>query len=425
MSAHHTSNSEELLGLLDWERVIEVARKASLYSWKRRVLDFLFRDGTKLAEHEVINEDSGGVTTAWLLTRGIIIVAVPHQPPANFTNEAELRDWFKTVARYWREFTTLADAIQYLESLASVPCGSPFWLRGPITLLPDLVSCLHSAIVASGVASHPHYRRYLSGQLSSQEFLDWTAQHSFILKRHICELQSWNVQSDPALMLDKVKTTYRHDRKYRLFAIASCERLSQVQMDTEATRVLEFAKLYVEDHLTIMELWSALLQLLPRHARQQGKGGAIFPILHREAVAKACLSRSLLYEQKPKTELAQLFRFGAEEAIFAAEQAREAELAVAAEFTPMREKVAQAELIRDIFPNPEFPPSTIESRWLNDDVHRLAEYIYENECFEQMPILADALEEAGCSDPQILDHCRNGLSHVRGCWVVDGLLGKQ
>jgi len=51
--------------------------------------------------------------------------------------------------------------------------------------------------------------------------------------------------------------------------------------------------------------------------------------------------------------------------------------------------------------------------------------IYSDKTFDQMPILADALEEAGCTSPNILNHCRQPGEHVRGCWVVDLILGKQ
>jgi hypothetical protein len=57
-------------------------------------------------------------------------------------------------------------------------------------------------------------------------------------------------------------------------------------------------------------------------------------------------------------------------------------------------------------------------------VGALARAIYDEECFTDMPILADALEEAGCTNPHILKHCRGPGPHVRGCWVVDLLLGK-
>ena len=55
----------------------------------------------------------------------------------------------------------------------------------------------------------------------------------------------------------------------------------------------------------------------------------------------------------------------------------------------------------------------------------MAEAIYEERTFEQLPILTDALEDAGCNNSDILNHCRQPGVHVRGCWVVDLLLGKE
>jgi hypothetical protein len=63
--------------------------------------------------------------------------------------------------------------------------------------------------------------------------------------------------------------------------------------------------------------------------------------------------------------------------------------------------------------------------WNELTVVKLAQRIYENRAFDLLPILADALEEAGCTDADILNHCRLIGEHVRGCWVVDLILGKQ
>jgi len=84
--------------------------------------------------------------------------------------------------------------------------------------------------------------------------------------------------------------------------------------------------------------------------------------------------------------------------------------------------------LRDIFGNP-FRPVTVNPGWLawNDGtVPRIAQAIYDERAFDRMTILADALEDAGCTDQDILGHCRSGGEHVRGgCWVVDLLLGKE
>jgi hypothetical protein len=90
-------------------------------------------------------------------------------------------------------------------------------------------------------------------------------------------------------------------------------------------------------------------------------------------------------------------------------------------------KLFQIAVLRDVLGNP-FRLVTVDSTWLtwNDGtVPKLAQAIYEERRFADLPILADALEEAGCTNDDILSHCRAQTEHVRGCWVVDALLGKE
>ena len=88
------------------------------------------------------------------------------------------------------------------------------------------------------------------------------------------------------------------------------------------------------------------------------------------------------------------------------------------------ERAIQADLLRDIFGNP-FRSSELRPEWLTDTVANLARQMYASREFGAMPILADALQDAGCDDEDMLSHCRGDREHVRGCWVVDLLLGKQ
>ena len=81
-------------------------------------------------------------------------------------------------------------------------------------------------------------------------------------------------------------------------------------------------------------------------------------------------------------------------------------------------------LLRDIFGNP-FRPVAFAPGWRTDTAVTLARQMYESREFSAMPILADALQDAGCDEPAILDHCRAPGEHVRGCWVVDMVLGKE
>jgi hypothetical protein len=93
----------------------------------------------------------------------------------------------------------------------------------------------------------------------------------------------------------------------------------------------------------------------------------------------------------------------------------------------INERRAQAALLHCLFGNP-FRPVTLDPSWLkwNDGtVRRIAEGIYEQRAFGRLPILHDALLDAGCDNEQLLAHLRAPGPHVRGCWALDLLLGKQ
>jgi len=82
------------------------------------------------------------------------------------------------------------------------------------------------------------------------------------------------------------------------------------------------------------------------------------------------------------------------------------------------------QLFQDIEGNP-FRPIEFDPRWRTSDVVGLARGIYEERAFERMPILADALMDAGCENSEIIAHCRGSGPHVRGCWLMDMILGKE
>ena len=70
-------------------------------------------------------------------------------------------------------------------------------------------------------------------------------------------------------------------------------------------------------------------------------------------------------------------------------------------------------------------PVARDPSWLTETVLALAQGIYVERAFDRLPILADALEDAGCDNADVLGHCRGPGPHVRGCWVIDLLLGKE
>jgi hypothetical protein len=84
-------------------------------------------------------------------------------------------------------------------------------------------------------------------------------------------------------------------------------------------------------------------------------------------------------------------------------------------------------VLRDLMGNP-FRPVVLDPGWLSwngGTVVGIAQSIYEERAFDRLPILADALQDAGCNEPNILAHCYEDVDHVRGCWVVDAILAKE
>jgi hypothetical protein len=96
-----------------------------------------------------------------------------------------------------------------------------------------------------------------------------------------------------------------------------------------------------------------------------------------------------------------------------------------------QEKAAQAHLLRDLFGNP-FRPVALDSAWLSPTVTALAQAAYEERTLPsgelepaRLAVLADALEEVGCTEAAVLDHLRGPGPHVRGCWAVDLVLARR
>jgi hypothetical protein len=101
----------------------------------------------------------------------------------------------------------------------------------------------------------------------------------------------------------------------------------------------------------------------------------------------------------------------------------------AAAIEPIRslEMLDAVDLVHEIFGNP-FRPAVLDPQWLawkKRKVRRMARVIYRKRCFRNLPVLAAALEKSGCRDEAILNHCLAPVEHVRGCWVIGLLLGKE
>ena len=222
-------------------------------------------------------------------------------------------------------------------------------------------------------------------------------------------------------------------RKLRLFAVACCRRVWHLILDSTVRRAVEVAERFADGGATEEE----------REAAALVAGAA--PVFHEFAPAPPRPPQHLVPSERHAAwaaVYAYATGYSSEEAdAHAASAAGQAALAVQAAHAgawlhrglpapllpDLTESLAQAQLLRDVFGNP-FRPVTIEASWLawrDGIVGQLAASIYEERRFADVPILADALEDAGCTEAPLLAHCRGHKEHVRGCWVVDRLLGKE
>jgi hypothetical protein len=197
------------------------------------------------------------------------------------------------------------------------------------------------------------------------------------------------------------------DRKLRLFACACCRQVWHQFTDPRSRRAIEVAEAYADGAATEEERYRAANANQDLHDESErnpeelrlslASSDCVMPIVHTNSLAWR-------YE-----------RVGVPPA-------------------------AQAALLRDICGNPFRPapvllydrrlPGSVEYRhpwlaWNDGTVPKLAQTIYDGRRFKDLPILADALEDAGCDNADILNHCRGLGPHARGCCVVDLLLGKE
>jgi hypothetical protein len=219
--------------------------------------------------------------------------------------------------------------------------------------------------------------------------------------RRMLDEHQWQLPPRPAFS----------DRKLRLFACACCRQVWHQFTDPRSQQAVEVAEAYADGAATENQRYRAANANQDLHDENESNpeglrlslasSGCIMPTIHANSLAWR-------YE-----------RVG----------------------VPPAE---QAALLRDIFGNPFRPVATVRlgithwhvapdahvvsppwMEWNDGTIPRLARTIYDGRRFEDLPILADALEDAGCDNADILQHCRGPGPHTRGCWVVDLLLGKE
>jgi hypothetical protein len=193
-------------------------------------------------------------------------------------------------------------------------------------------------------------------------------------------------------------------RKFRLRNAACCRRIWPLLTDERSRAAIEVAERFVEGRASEAEL---------KEAYQHASTVSSWVGWESFAAARTLLpadSTTCSYDAGAASQVCDFVTMS-----LAKEQAR-------------CEAHAQIKLLWDVFGNPfrpslPLPPAVLA--WNDGAIPKLAQAIYDERAFDRLPLLADALEQAGCHDADILAHCRHPGPHVRGCWVVDLLLGKE
>lgn len=204
----------------------------------------------------------------------------------------------------------------------------------------------------------------------------------------------WQVSTDPLLMAGQFGFSKSARRKSMLFGCACCRHVWDHLHHQAMQNAVTVAEDFADGRATQDELRGAELAAVEIPAAAYLPGARAVIHLCRRGGSSVARSAAGAGYIRPSSEV-----LDARSAHFAG-------------------------LLRDIFGNP-FVPTAFDPEWRTSTAQLLAKQMYESRDFGVMPILADALQDAGCDSEDILNHCRqvNGV-HVRGCWVVDLVLDK-
>jgi len=227
----------------------------------------------------------------------------------------------------------------------------------------------------------------------------------------------WLECTEPQPMLDFLRGK-ASDRKLRLFAVA-CSRRVWHLLDGTCRKAVEAAEISIDEGLSDIEL-AELKQALESAKRQDGDHSLTMAYYGVRYVLGSLAPYHPMMCCRYATP-----GFAAVSAWASCSNDRSTdELRQIWDLTRSSEQMAQSVLLREIFGVLHFRPRTLESPPSRAPV-ALAQAIYDERAFDRLPILADALEDAGCTNQDILSHCRGGGEHCRGCWPLDLLLGKE
>jgi hypothetical protein len=226
----------------------------------------------------------------------------------------------------------------------------------------------------------------------------------------------WLACEDPTPMLDYLGGN-ASERKFRLFACTCCRQAWHVLNDIDCREAVKTAESFADG----MVDESALIDV-------RGKLSPLSP-LNKAHVAAAYSAWVPSENHLQRAGFVMKIKLVTLATRFAVSDAEAKSNSSAADFAAMaaRDSKKQVSALLCIFGNP-LRPVGIDPHWFtwnSGAIPKLAQTIYEERAFDRMLALAEALTETGCTNADMLAHCRSGGEHVRGCWVVDLLLGKE
>jgi hypothetical protein len=224
--------------------------------------------------------------------------------------------------------------------------------------------------------------------------------------------QEWLAHANPLQVLEGMLKA--NDSRVWLFACACCRMVPEVAASEEALKALDDAE-------------RCATGLLDRDQLVQRRGSS-WQLTEIREVDRALYLALFPWRAETKHAALAAVRVAAIARWRAAVQAgkqlgkRAQRRAVARHRHALRQQ--QGNLLRCIVPHPAraFVVESLRTLRQDDHVRRIAEAIYQQGLFADLPVLGDALEDAGCHDPEVLAHCRGPGPHARGCWVIDHLV---
>lgn len=223
----------------------------------------------------------------------------------------------------------------------------------------------------------------------------------------------WLTNTDPCKMLEFLSGKVSK-RKMRLFACACCRRIWHLLADDRSREGVQVSEQYADGLVKMKQLYRAYMDSGDAHQAACDAHGWRSQVVWAASVVELA------------TRLDTIMDWAAERT------AHYCRTAVSSDNDSdpahYAEQLAQVRILHDLLGNPFHPLLTINPSWLrwsDGIVVKIGQTIYGERRFEDMPLLADYLEDAGCDDEIMLAHFRSKGPHVRGCWVLDLLLGKE